>query len=255
MFKSKKDKNSNESDKKQNYKISLVICAHNEEKYIGECLDYAIKNSKGKLHEIIVIDNVSTDNTKAEALKRPGVKVVREEKKGLVRARERGLIEAQGDILAYIDADTRMPEGWMDRLINEFENNPNHVCVSGPYIYHDIPKHHQFLVRVYWYVIAVPMYWMVGYMAVGGNFAIKKDTLKKMNGFDTTIEFYGEDTDIARRASKFGKVKFIPSHYIYSSGRRLNSQGIFTMFKEYGLNFLSEVILHKPVTKNYKDFR
>ncbi len=239
----------------KNPKISLVICAYNEEKFIGECLDYAIKNSKGKLHEIIVVDNVSTDNTKAEALKRAGVKVVREEKKGLVRARQCGYNEAKGDILAYLDADTRMPEGWIDRLIDEFEKNDNHVCVSGPYVYHDIPKHHQILVKIYWHIIAMPMYWMVGYMAVGGNFAIKKETLKKMNGFDTKIEFYGEDTDIARRASKFGKVKFIPSHYMYSSGRRLTNQGIFTMFKEYGLNFLSEVLFHKPVTGEYKDFR
>ena len=240
---------------KKNHKISLIICAHNEEKFIGECLDYAIKNSKGKLHEIIVVDNVCTDNTKAEALKRPGVKVVREDRKGLVRARECGFNVAIGDILAYLDADTRMPEGWIDRLILEFEKNENHVCVSGPYIYHDIPKHHQFLVKIYWHVIAMPMYWIIGYMAVGGNFAIKKDTLKKMNGFDTTIEFYGEDTNIARRASKFGKVKFIPSHYMYTSGRRLTNQGLLTMFKEYGLNFLSEVLLHKPITKKYKDFR
>lgn len=237
------------------YKISLIICAHNEEKFIGECLDYAIKNSKNKLFEIIVVDNVSTDNTKAEALKRPNVKVVREEKKGLVRARERGYKEAKGDILAYIDADTRMPEGWIDRLIDEFENNNNYVCVSGPYIYYDIPKHKQFLVKIYWHILAMPMYWIIGYMAVGGNFAIKKDTLVKMNGFDTSIEFYGEDTNIARRASKFGKVKFIPSHYMYTSGRRLTNQGLLIMFKEYGLNFLSEVFLHRPITKEYKDHR
>ena len=236
-------------------KISLVICAYNEEKCIGECLDYAIKNSEGKLHEIIVVDNVSTDNTKAEALKRSNVKVVREEKKGLVRARQRGFMEAEGDILAYIDADTRMPEGWLDRIFKEFENKREVVCVSGPYVYHDIPKHHQILVKFYWHVLAMPMYWMIGYMVVGGNFAIKKETLKKMNGFDTNIEFYGEDTNIARRASKFGKVKFIPSHYMYSSGRRLTNQGLLDIFKEYGLNFLSEVFLKKPVTKEYKDFR
>lgn len=239
---------------KPNLNISLIICAYNEEKYIGDCLDYAIKNSKGKFLEIIVIDNASTDGTKSVALSRPGVRVIREDRKGLVRARERGYKEAKGDILAYIDADTRMPEGWIDCVINEFENSRN-VCVSGPYIYYDISKFRQFLVKIYWYILAVPMYWMVGYMAVGGNFVIRKDTLDKMNGFDTSIEFYGEDTDIARRASKFGKVKFIASHYIYSSGRRLTNQGLLTMFKEYGQNFLSEVILHRPITHEYKDFR
>lgn len=242
-------------DNKLDKKISLIICAYNEEKFIGECLDCAIKDSNGRFLEIIVIDNASTDNTRAVAEKRSGVRVVREDRKGLVRARQRGYMEAKGDILAYIDADTRMPKGWTDRLIKEFRNNPNYVCVSGPYIYYDIPKYKQFLVKIYWRIFAVPIYWIVGYMAIGGNFAIKKETLVKMGGFDTNIEFYGEDTDIARRASKFGKVKFIPSHFIYSSGRRLTNQGLLTMFVEYGQNFLSEVLLKKPVTKEYKDFR
>ena len=136
----------------KNYKISLVICAYNEEKYIGDCLDYAIKNSNGNFFEIIVIDNASTDNTKSEALKRAGVKVVREDQKGLTKARQRGFMEAKGDILAYIDADTRIPEGWMDRLINAFEKNDEVVLVSGPYIYHDISKFQQFLVKMYWYI-------------------------------------------------------------------------------------------------------
>ena len=241
--------------KKQNHKISLIICAHNEEKYLGECLDYAIKNSKNKLFEIIVIDNASTDNTKEVALSRAGVRVIHENKKGLTRARQRGFMEAHGDILAYIDADTRMPENWIDRLVDEFENDPNNVCISGPYIYHDMPRHKQFLVKIFWHIVALPMYWIVGYMAVGGNFAIKKETLIKMDGFDTSIEFYGEDTNLARRASKFGKAKFIAGHYMYSSGRRLTNQGLMKMFREYGLNFLSEVLLHKPATHKYKDLR
>jgi len=238
-----------------NAKISLIICAYNEEKYIGDCLDFAIKNSSGKFFEIIVVDNVSTDNTSMEALKRPGVRVVREERKGLTRARQRGFMEARGDILAYIDADTRMPNGWVDILIEQFAKNKNLACLSGPYIYHDISKFKQFLIKIYWYFFAMPMYWIVGYMVVGGNFAIKKKVLEKMNGFDTDIEFYGEDTNIARRASHFGKVKFMPSNYMYTSGRRLENQGIMHMFREYGQNFLSEVLFKKPVTKDYKDFR
>jgi glycosyltransferase involved in cell wall biosynthesis len=238
----------------QGFKISLIICAYNEEKYLGDCLDCAIQNSNGKFFEILVIDNASTDNTKLIAEKRSGVRVVREEKKGLTRARQRGHEEAQGDILVYIDADTKMPEGWFERVIREFEGNRDLVCLSGPYIYYDTSKFKQLLVRVYW-LFAVPVYWVVGYMVVGGNFVIKKETLEKMNGFDTLIEFYGEDTNIARRASQFGKVKFMLSHYMYTSGRRLEKQGILSTFKEYMFNFLSEVFLHKPVTKEYKDLR
>ena len=238
-----------------NLKISLIICAYNEEEYLGECLDAAIQNSKGAFHEILVIDNASTDRTKEVAEQRPGVRVIRENKKGLTRARERGYQEATGNILAFIDADTRMPKGWMNRVLKEFKKNDELACLSGPYVYYDISKAKRLFVKVYWYLLATPLYWLVGYMTVGGNFVIRKDILEKMKGFDTSIEFYGEDTNIARRASEFGKVKFMLGLAMYTSGRRLNKQGIISTFKEYTLNFLSEAFRHKPTTKEYKDLR
>lgn len=236
-------------------KISLVIPAYNEGKYIGDCLDHAIKSSRGRFFEIIVIDNASTDNTKEEAEKRPGVRVVREERKGLTRARERGFVEAKGDILAYNDADTRMPEHWFDAVQDEFKKDPKIAVLSGPYIYHDIPLWQQFLVKVYWYVLAMPIYWVIGYMTVGGNFAIKKTALEKMGGFDTNIEFYGEDTDIARRASKVGKSKFKPNLYMYTSGRRISGQGVFSTATVYMINYLWVALFKKPKTQEYKDIR
>jgi len=237
-------------------KISVVIPAYNEEKHINTCLDCIIKDSQGKTVEIIVVDNASSDNTYSIAQNKKGVKAIREEKKGVMKARQKGYSESTGDIIAFIDADNRIPEGWIDRVIKEFENDKNLACISGPYLYYDLSKIKEFLVKIYWYGLAMPLYWIVGYMAVFGNFAIRREVLEKMNGLDTSIEFYGDDTNTARRASKFGKSKFIMSHCVYSSGRRLNQQGLFNLLKEYGLNFLSEVILHKPITKDkYKGFR
>lgn len=239
----------------KNPRISLIICAYNEEKQIGECLASAIKNSGGKFHEIIVVDNASTDGTREIAESFPGVVVSHEKNKGLIRARAHGHQKSKGEILAFIDADTRMPPGWVDTVIEEFGKDKNLACLSGPYIYFDIPKWKRALVAVYWHGLAFPVYLLVGFMAVGGNFAIKRETLEKMGGFDTSIEFYGEDTDIARRASKFGKVKFKPSFAMHTSGRRLTHHGIFKTSMLYISNFLSEVFFHKPANKKYEDIR
>jgi glycosyltransferase involved in cell wall biosynthesis len=236
-------------------KISLIICAYNEEKYIASCLEHAIKNSQGKFYEIIVVDNASTDRTGDIAGAFPGVKVVREERKGMVRARQRGLMEARGDILAFIDADTRLPAGWYEKVAREFTRNLKLACLSGPYIYYDIPKWQRFIVWIYWYFLGMPVYLLVGYMVTGANFAIRRSVLEKMNGFDTNIEFYGEDTDIARRASKFGKVKFSPLLAMPTSGRRLSGQGLWKTGWLYITNFASQVIRHKPTTGEYKDIR
>ncbi len=241
---------------------SLVIPAYNEEKYIGDCLEYALRQKD--FSEIIVIDNASTDGTKKlvekiakehpHALGR--LRVVTEMKKGLTRARERGRLEARGNVIAYVDADTRMPEKWLGMVIHEFEKNKNLAVLSGPYVYHDIPRYEQHLITIlYWYILAMPIYWLVGYMTVGGNFAIRTSALEKMGGFDTSIEFYGEDTNIARRASKYGKVKFMPSLYMYTSARRFEGQGVWKTGLIYMTNFVTEVVFKKPVTKKYVDIR
>ena len=55
----------------------------------------------------------------------------------------------------------------------------------------------------------------------GGNFVVRRDALQKIGGYDTNISFYGEDTDVARRLSKVGHVKFTFDLPALSSGRRL----------------------------------
>ncbi|MEI6480113.1 MAG: glycosyltransferase family A protein, partial [bacterium] len=153
-------------------KISLIIPAYNEEKYIGDCLRSIFDTHKNSFFEIIVIDNASTDKT-AEIASSFGVKVFHENQKGVVRARQRGYLEAKGDILAFVDADTLMPEGWLNIIKKEFED-ANNVCVSGPYIYYDQSTFLKFMTKIYWYVLAMPVYKIVGYMAIAGNVAIKK---------------------------------------------------------------------------------
>jgi glycosyltransferase involved in cell wall biosynthesis len=229
--------------------VSLIIPAYNEEKYIADC-------ASGQFCEILVIDNASTDKTAEIASSFPGVRVVREEKKGLTTARQRGFLESKGDILAFVDADTRMKQYWPSTIVREFSESDALVCLSGPYVYHDTPLFQQFITKwFYWYLMAMPTYYVLGYMAVGGNFAVRKDVVKKIGGFDTSIAFYGEDTDIARRASEHGKVKFMPTLVMPTSGRRLAGEGFIRTAVIYILNFLSEALFKRPYTRTYKDIR
>jgi glycosyltransferase involved in cell wall biosynthesis len=239
----------------KDFTISLIIPAHNEEKYLGACLEHALKNSGGKFLEIIVVDNASTDSTAKIAGNYPGVRIVYEKNKGLTYARQRGFLEARGDILAYIDADTRMPEGYYERIEKEFGKNPRLASFSGPHDYYDVKKSYRILNKIYWRILAFPFYIIIGYMTAGVNFAIRRDVLQKINGFDTSIAFYGEDTNIARRTHKHGKVKFSPSFSMPTSGRRLTEHGIFKIGGIYVMNFVSEVVWHKPLTREYKDIR
>lgn len=237
-------------------KLSIIIPAYNEAEYIGRCLQSIIKNRSECLHEIIVVDNGSSDKTAEVALQFTGVRVIREEKKGLTDARQRGLLSATGDIIAYVDADTELPsKNWFESITEEFSKDKKLVCLSGPYRYYDLTIFHQMAVWIYWNFLAYPTYLLVGYMVVGGNFATRRASLEHIGGFDTTISFYGEDTDIARRLHAVGKVKFKLSFIISTSGRRFKGQGFFKTGFFYVCNFLSEVFIKRPVTKKYKDIR
>jgi glycosyltransferase involved in cell wall biosynthesis len=236
-------------------RISLVIPAYNEEKYISPLLESIAKNRTEEIIEVIVVNNASTDNTAAVAENFPGVRVVNEPDKGLTKARQRGLMEAKGDFVAYLDADTRMPPGWVAKAKYEFSHDPNIVCLSGPFRYYDLPKFQKILAEALWY-IAVPItYEITGFMVLGANFIAKRDALIKIGGFDTSITFYGEDTDIALRLSKVGKTKFMMNFFILGSGRRLIDEGLIKTFWRYTVNYYTVTFHAKPHTQEYKDIR
>lgn len=229
-------------------KLSFVIPAYNEEKYIGDCLASIQKEMQGKDYgiEIIVVDNASTDRTAEVAGGFPGVRVVHESRKGLTRARQKGLEEAEGEFLAYLDADTRLPHEWFGIIEKKLFDDKSIACYSGPYRYYDGPKYYRTILGMLWKISAPITYRMVGFMVLGGNFVARKKALLDMGGFDTDIEFYGEDTDIARRISKFGKAVFDMDFFVYSSSRRFRDQGIVKISWIYAMNFIWQVMFHKP---------
>ncbi len=65
-----------------------------------------------------------------------------------------------------------------------------------------------------------------GAMVQGGNFILRRAVLDQIGGYDTSIEFYGEDTDVARRVSEVGRVRWTFALPIYSSARRMKGEGI-----------------------------
>ena len=119
-------------------KISFVIPAYNEEKHIVLCLQsiQAEIDRVGELveTEMIVVNNASTDRTKELVVESGLARVVDETRKGLVFARSAGFTSSTGELIANIDADTRMPEGWLSTVIDSFQD-PELMSLSGPYIY------------------------------------------------------------------------------------------------------------------------
>jgi len=246
----------------QTLPISFVVPAYNEERLLPATLT-AIRAElcrEGCRAEIIVVNNASTDDTAAIARSFNGVRVVDEPVKSLARARQAGFTAAAGRLIANIDADTVLPEGWLERVLAEFEANPRLVALSGPYVYSGISRTGAFAVHGF-YVIGYGFYilnrfvFRVGSMLQGGNFVVSREALARIGGFSRDFAFYGEDTDVACRLAAVGDVKFTFRQWAHSSGRRLAKEGIVRMGLRYALNFMWTTFLRRPFTQTSRDIR
>lgn len=243
-------------------KLSFVIPAYNEEDLIGKCLDSILKQVADRPDdiEIIVVNNASTDRTREVTQSFPGVIIVDESKKGLVNARCAGFLASSGDLIANVDADMMLTPGWIDKILKAFADNPNLVALSGPHIHYDLSRAFNLWVRLF-YGVAFASYLLnrfvfrVGSMLQGGNFVIKRSALQKIGGYNPRFDFWGEDSDLARRLHPIGDVKFTFNLPIYASGRRIVAEGALTTVWRYGINYFWTIFLKKPFTKTYLDVR
>jgi glycosyltransferase involved in cell wall biosynthesis len=233
--------------------ISLVIPAFNEENYIGACLEHALKHDGFK--EIIVVDNGSTDKTADVARGYAGVTVITEPRKGTGFARDTGYRATTADIIAFVDADTFIRPQWRDRIVRAFDHDPRLVCITGPYWFYDLPLPTAMLLWLNWRLSLIGNLF-TGPLGVGGNMALRRDTLERMNGFNTSIRFYGDDVDVTRRAKAFGRVRFTFSIIIDSSGRRYKKFGVRRTLGLYIRNgFLSAFTKEPRYTEDYEEVR
>lgn len=124
--------------KNKSPRVSIVLPVYNEADQIAATL-WAIARQSVRPHEVIVVDNNSTDGTAAIAGTFPFVKVLKETRQGVVHARNRGFDAATGDIIGRIDADTVIPSDWVQTVRLLFRDD-DLDAVSGRITYHDMAQ-------------------------------------------------------------------------------------------------------------------
>ena len=138
----------------EHMRLSIVIPAYNEEQYLGKCLESVFRELVGNNcdAEVIVVNNASTDGTRSVATSFERVLVVEEPRKGLVQARHAGFLASKGDLIANVDADTILPRGWIERVLEEFARDKKLVALSGPFIFYDLSKFVNFWVKYFFFL-------------------------------------------------------------------------------------------------------
>ena len=113
---------------------TIVICTHNRADILRASVEAARREARAAGGEVVVVDNASTDATPAVLASlrdhEDDLRTIVEPRLGLSVARNRGLAEARGDVVAYLDDDAIPRPGWLDALLAGYRD-PGVVAVGG----------------------------------------------------------------------------------------------------------------------------
>lgn len=116
--------------------ISAIICTHNRCDLLPNAIESLLQQSFAQeQYEVIVVDNASTDGTRSvceQFINNEHFKYFFEKTPGLSHARNRGINEARGRYVAFIDDDAIASYEWLERIVEAFENiQPRPASVGG----------------------------------------------------------------------------------------------------------------------------
>ncbi|WP_345375643.1 glycosyltransferase family 2 protein [Frondihabitans cladoniiphilus] len=203
--------------------VTVIICTRDRAEQLRGALTSVLAIDYPSF-DVVVVDNAGATTETRDLVETefgdPRVRLVSEPLAGLSRARNTGLLEATGDIVAYTDDDVVVDRHWLRSLVTGFARNEDVTCVTGLVPSGELRTAVQrfFDDRVSWSANLVarefrlatppadlPMFpFSVGEYGTGANFALRRDTAIELGGFDTafgvgTRTGGGEDLDIFTR--------------------------------------------------------
>ena len=214
--------------------ISIIICTYNRMEYLPNCLEH-LKNqtAKKEFYEIIIIDNNSSDKTelicKDYIQKNSEINVTYflEKKPGLSNARNRGIKEAKGDILCFIDDDGFATDNYV-KIISKYATNinySNYIAFGGKVIpCYNKGKEPKWISK---YISGLVSEVDLGTKVksfnkkypAGCNMVFRKEFFENHGGFNVDLHTRGDDKYIFQklRDNKY-KILYVPelkvSHFI-----------------------------------------
>jgi glycosyltransferase involved in cell wall biosynthesis len=229
-------------------KISFIIPALNEEKYIEKTL-LSIKNQNfpKKDYEIIVSDGKSDDDT-VRIAKKYTSKIVSKKNKTISDARNQGAKIAKGEILVFVDSDTSLEPSLAKSVVKTFKDKR----VVGAYLKYKydfdsillVFINSVFLVLFFFISFFIPRITSVSGMCI----IARKKSFEKINGFNPDLKTR-EDVDLYLRLKKIGRFVLINEN-AHTSNRRFKKMGFFGTIKYY-LTDVYEHTFKKDFEGNY----
>lgn len=200
--------------------LTLVIPVYNEENYLADCLDSVAAQSE-RPDEVIVVDNNSTDRSVEIARRYPFVTLIRERRQHQSYAQQTGFNAAKSEILGRIDADTILPENWVEAVKKHFAAEPGLEALTGtPWPYDVFSKRPSAAIFMFYHQLAgrlagVQMIW-------GANAALRKSVWDKLKNHVQLGADIWEDYDLALLIGDKRTVKLAADLEVGSSFRTIH---------------------------------
>jgi O-antigen biosynthesis protein len=200
-------------------RVSVVICAYNAADTLEDNLR-SIDQLTYPDYEVILVNDGSKDRTSEIARAHPRVRVVETPNQGLSAARNVGLAEATGEIVAYTDADTRVDRDWLTFLVQPFVNS-DVVGSGGPNVVPpDDPPIAQCIARAPGGPTHVLLDDRIAEHVPGCNMAFRRDALLAIGGFNPVYLRAGDDVDVCWRLQARGwKIGFASAALVWHHHR------------------------------------
>jgi glycosyltransferase involved in cell wall biosynthesis len=254
--------------------VSVVVCTRDRPESILVTLR-SVLAMHYRSFEIVLVDNApSSDATKDAVLAAyggdPRVRYVREPRPGLSCARNRGLIEASADIVAFTDDDVTVDPWWLAGIVRGFRAAPEVGCVTGMIATAQLENAAQlyFHLREAWGAVCErrifdlvenrddsPLYpYSPGIFGAGANFAVSRTVMKEIGGFNEalgagTLSGGGEDLEIFMRIILSGNRIVYEPAAVVSHYHRTDLDELTRQMRSYGTGntaALAAMVLRAP---------
>ncbi len=197
---------------------TVVLCTYNRASLLPVALDRLLDQSRDSpAHEIILVDNNSSDDTRRVVERYtnstvPRVHYVFEPRQGLAHARNAGIAASRADIIAFTDDDVWVSDTWVQVIKRTFDAHPEVDCLGGRTlpIWPSVPP--AWLTRLHWVgPLALQDYGDRAFSVdasrpiclAGANFAFRKDVFARIGAFSPEVG-RTEDTELMLRLWRAG---------------------------------------------------
>lgn len=208
--------------------FSIIIPAHNEEKYIAETLRHiqALQYPKDR-YEVIVVENGSNEDTLKIAQEFAGanIAVFSSETKGVSAAKNLGIRKSavHSDWTIFLDADTLLKKDFLKDLNSFLQQNEHKNHSVGTTRVHPISQTRR---GHFWFA-----FYNLGHKLTKTSYSIQliKSSLLKDIRFDESLSM-GEDLELIKNGLRHGKFLYFKTNDVYTSTRRFEGVGWFKLF-------------------------